>query len=82
MSAQPYDTDTIADALIQGDPLVVEQLIARVLGRAHQMAESYDDPTEARVVLHVAHSFADELAIAQPEFDRGRFIQTVTDGQS
>jgi hypothetical protein len=82
MSAQTYDTDTITDALIQGAPLAVEQLIARVLGRAHQAAERYDDPAEARVVLHVAHSFADELAIAHPEFDRGRFIHTVTDGQS
>jgi hypothetical protein len=46
------------------------------------MAESDDDPAGARLVLRVAHSFADELAIAHPEFDRGRFIQTITDGQS
>jgi hypothetical protein len=82
MSAHTYDTDTIADALIHADPPPVEQLIARVLGRAHQMAESDDDPASARLVLRVAHSFADELAIAHPEFDRGRFIQTITDGQS
>jgi hypothetical protein len=76
------DTDTFADALIQADPLAVEQLIARVLGRAHRMAESYDAPDEARAIFHVAHSFADELAITYREFDRARFIHTVTDSQS
>jgi hypothetical protein len=30
----------------------------------------------------VAHSFADELAVADPEFDRLRFIQTVTESPS
>jgi hypothetical protein len=82
MSAQTYDPTTVADALIQGDPPPVEQLIARVLGRAHQMAESDDDPAGARLVLRVAHSFADELVIAHPEFDRGRFVHTITDGQA
>jgi hypothetical protein len=82
MSAQTYDTTTLADALIQGDPPPVEQLIARVLGRAHQMAESSDEPAGSRLVLSVAHSFADELAVAHPEFDRGRFIHTITDGRS
>ena len=81
-ATQTYDTDTIADALAQGDPVAVEELIAHVLGRAHRMAESYDAPTEARAILHVAHAFADELAGADPEFDRALFIHTVTDGQS
>jgi hypothetical protein len=83
MSVQTYDTTTLADdALIQGDPPPVEQLIVRVLGRAHQMAESSDDPAGSRLVLSVAHSFADELAVAHPEFDRRRFIHTITDGRS
>jgi hypothetical protein len=79
---QTNDSDTIADALIQGDPVAVEQLIAHVLGRAHRMAESFEAPNEARAILHVAHSFADELAVADPEFDRLGFIQTVTDSPS
>ena len=79
---QSNDSDTIADALIQGDPVAVQELIAHVLGRAHRMAESFDAPDEARVILRVAHSFADELAVADPEFDRLRFIQTVTDSPS
>jgi hypothetical protein len=81
MSAQMYDTDPIADALIEPDPPAVEQLIARVLARAHQMAESHDDARAARVVLLVAHSFADELEIARPEFERALFIHTITDAQ-
>jgi len=52
--------------------------IARVLGRAHREAQSYDDPSEARTILLLAHSFADELA-ADPEFDRVRFVHTVTE---
>jgi hypothetical protein len=76
------DTDSFADALIQGDPSAVEQLIARVLGRAHRMAERYDGPTEARTILQMAHSFADELAAADPEFDRVRFIHAVADSPS
>jgi hypothetical protein len=75
-------SDTIADALVQGDPVAVEQLIAHVLRRAHRMAEALSEPNEARAILHVAHSFADELAIADSQFDRVRFIQTATDGPS
>lgn len=82
MSAETYDTTIVGDALIQGDPPPVEQLIARVLGRAHRMAERSDDPAGSRLVLRVAHSFADELAVAHPGFDRGCFVHTITDGQS
>jgi hypothetical protein len=77
-ATQTYDID----ALVEGDPREVEQLIARVLGRAHRLAESYDAPSEARSVLQLAHSFADELAVVDPEFDRARFIHLVTDGRS
>jgi hypothetical protein len=72
----------IADALIHADPVAVEQLIAGVLGRAHRMAEELDTPNEARTIFHLAHSFADELAGADPQFDRQRFIQTVTNRSS
>jgi hypothetical protein len=79
---QANDSDTIAEALIQGDPVAVEQLIAHVLCRAHRMAEALSAPNEARAILHVARSFADELATADPTFDRLRFIQTATNGPS
>jgi hypothetical protein len=32
------------------------------------------------VILHVAHSFADELSTANPEFDRAGFIKAATNG--
>lgn len=79
---QTNDSDTIADALIRGDPVPVEQLIAHVLRRAHRMAEALSAPNEARAILHVAQSFADDLAIVDPQFDRLRFIQAATDWPS
>jgi hypothetical protein len=56
-----------------------DELIARVLRRAHQRAEDVDDPNEARGILYLAHSFADELAATNPRFDRGRFIRHATE---
>jgi hypothetical protein len=69
---------TIDDALVQGDPIAVEQLITDVLCRAHRTAEALNAPDEARVILRVAHSFADELAATDPLFDRVRFIDAAT----
>jgi hypothetical protein len=69
---------SVDEALVRFDPLAIEQLIARVLKRAHQAAEDLDAPDEARAILHVAHSFADELAEMNPRFDRMRFIHTAT----
>jgi hypothetical protein len=60
----------------------VEELIARVLGRAHRMAEALNASNEARAILGVAESFADELATANPRFDRLRFIKDVTEDPS
>jgi hypothetical protein len=60
----------------------VDQLIARVLGRAHRMAEALNEPNQARAILHVAQSFADELATADPRFDRLRFIKDATEDPS
>jgi hypothetical protein len=54
------------------------ELIARVLGRAHRTAEALDEPDEARAILHLAQSFADELATADPRFDRLRFVRDAT----
>jgi hypothetical protein len=64
------------------DPEAIEQLIARVLGRAHRTMEALDAPNEARAILHVAHSFADELATLDPRFDRVQFIKDVTEDPS
>jgi hypothetical protein len=60
----------------------VDQLIARVLNRAHGSMEALDMPNEARAILHVAHSFADELAALDPGFDRVQFIRDVTEDPS
>jgi hypothetical protein len=60
----------------------VDQLIARVLSQAHQTAEALGEPTQARAILHVAHSFADELAMADPGFDRLQFIRKATEDRS
>ena len=64
---------------IQRNPEALDQLIARVLGREHRAMEALDSPDEARTILHVAHSFADELATVDPRFDRLRFIRDVTE---
>jgi hypothetical protein len=60
----------------------VDQLIARVLHRAHGTMEAFDSPSEARAILHVAHAFADELSTLDPRFDRLEFIRHVTDDPS
>ncbi|HEV3377240.1 MAG TPA: hypothetical protein VG126_08165 [Thermoleophilaceae bacterium] len=69
-------------APVQTSNETVDQLIARVLRRAHGTMEALDAPEEARAVLHVAHSFADELAALDPRFDRLQFIKEITDDQS
>jgi hypothetical protein len=68
--------------LLEAGPETVDQLIARVLGRAHRTMEAHDAPNEARAILQVAHSFADELASLDPRFDRLEFIKDVTDDPS
>jgi hypothetical protein len=60
----------------------VDELIARVLRRARGTMEALSAPGEARAVLHVAHSFADELATLDPRFDRLQFIKDVTEDPS
>jgi hypothetical protein len=60
------------------DPVAIEELIGRVLARAHHAAHARDAPDEARAILHVAHSFADELTVMNPRFDRMRFIHATT----
>ena len=70
------------DISSETEPEAVDRLIARVLGRAHRSAKKRNAPNEARAILEVAHSFADELVIADPEFDRLRFIKEVTENPS
>jgi hypothetical protein len=70
----------MSDAPVERDPEAVDQLIARVLRRAHQSSDARNEPNQARAILHVAHSFADEKAIANPRFDRLRFIRDATEG--
>jgi hypothetical protein len=69
-------------ALLDIDHEAVDQFVARVLRRAHQNAEARNAPTEARVILGVAHLFADELIASQPGFDRLGFVEAATEGPS
>jgi hypothetical protein len=57
----------------------VDHLIARVLRRAHQAAMAVGAPDEARAILDVAQSFADELATALAGFDGVAFVAAVTE---
>jgi hypothetical protein len=57
-------------------------VIAHVLRRAHGTAVAQNAPNEARAVLHMAHSFADELESTDPRFDREWFIQAATEHTS
>ena len=70
------------DALVEGNAEATDQLVARVLSRAHLTAIALDEPDEARAILHMAESFADELASTDPRFDRTQFIQSVTEIES
>jgi hypothetical protein len=70
---------TITDAPVHEALAPVEQFIVRVLRREHRMAEARNAPMEARVILDVAQSFADELCLAHPSFDRVRFIHAATE---
>jgi hypothetical protein len=73
---------TPAPMALERDSEAVDQLIARVLSRAHRTMEALNAPNEARTILHVAHSFADELATLDPRFDRLQFIKDVTEDPS
>ena len=70
----------LTDTLVAEDTTATEEMIARVLRQAHRDAEDLHAPDDARVVLRVAHSFADELATTNPEFDRLRFIESAISG--
>ena len=74
--------DLMGDALLRGDLEAIDELIARVLRRAHQTAAHLNTPSDARMILHVAHSFADELATTNPQFDRVGFVRAATDGHT
>jgi hypothetical protein len=69
-------------ALVEVDAEAVDQFVARVLRRAHERAEARNAPNEARAILEVAHLFADELIVSQPEFDRLGFVEAATEGPS
>jgi hypothetical protein len=72
-------TTATAPAPIETSHETVHELIARVLRRAHSTMEAHDSPSEARAILHVAHSFAEELSMLDPRFDRLQFIKDVTE---
>jgi hypothetical protein len=76
------DSRRANDPPVQGEAVALDRYIAGVLRRAHEAAEAADEPDEARAILHVAHAFADELAMMNPQFDRMRFIDAATTGPS
>lgn len=82
----PADNGRVAgrhmNDLVEREPESAAQLIAHVLRRAHTTADALDEPNEARAILHVAHSFADELATTNPRFDRLQFIKNATEDAS
>jgi len=65
----------INDGPAPGDWEGVDQWIARVLSRARQAT---DGPDNVRGILYVPQCFADELAPANPRFERQSFITAVT----
>jgi hypothetical protein len=70
--------------LITENNALAEEVIGKiveVLGRGHRKAVAANEPGEARAILHVAHEFADELAGARADFDRGRFIREITENR-
>ena len=67
------------ELLVAGEPLAIDEFVARVLGRAHEAAYAHAAPDEARVILDLAQLFADELAKADLQFDRLRFIHAATE---
>jgi len=71
--------------LITENNALAEEVIGKiveVLGRAHRTAVAANQPGEARVILRVAHEFADELAAARADFDHVRFIRAITEDPS
>jgi hypothetical protein len=86
MNPSPVDADSrsrpMNHTLAEGDPEPVDHLVARVLRRAHENAEARNAPSEARVILGVAHLFADELTASHPGFDRLGFVSVATEGPS
>jgi hypothetical protein len=67
---------------LEMDPEAVNQLVTRVLSRAHRTMEAINAPNQARAILDVAQSFADELVTLDPGFDRLQFIKDVTEDPS
>ena len=64
----------LAGALLAMPFLLVGGLHRRVAERRQSNA-----PNEARAVLHVAHSFADEQAALDPRWDRVQLIKDATE---
>lgn len=65
------------DALVDANTESVDQLVARVLCRAHLTA-AHSVPDEARAILPMAQSCADDPAVAHRRFDWRRFILHAT----
>ena len=76
---RPRNPWSAIDGLPPGDWEAVERWIAHVLWHARQATEG---PGGVRGILYVTHCFADELAAANPQFDRLSFVTNATKGPS
>ncbi len=54
------------------------RFIADVLHRAHEVADAEQNPDAARVILHVALLFADDLSATDPRLDHMQFVESIT----
>jgi hypothetical protein len=69
--ARPRATD------LRVEEIAIDDFVARVLARAHRGAHVRAAPDEARLILDLAHMFADEMAGTGVPFDREQFIDAV-----
>jgi uncharacterized protein with PhoU and TrkA domain len=81
-AASPEVMDRSAEHDLAELGMNVERFIARVLRRAYLAALAVGEPDQARAILDVAQSFADELASADAGFDRLAFVAAVTEDGS
>jgi hypothetical protein len=80
-----HEEPDVGTYLITGNDEVAEDVIrkiAEILGREHRAAMAADESSDARVILNLAHSFADEMAVAREDFDRDRFIREIVEEPS
>ena len=80
-----HEQPEVKTYLITGNDAFAEEVIgkvAEVLGQAHRRAMAANEADEARAILQVAHSFANELAAARADFHRELFIREIVEDRA